>query len=72
MIPLLIGVSFITFALMNLIPGSPVTSTERSNAKIRPEDMERIREQLGLNDPWPQRYVEWLGPRSASSAFKNS
>ena len=61
MIPLLIGVSFITFALMNLIPGSPVTSTQRSNAKIRPEDMERIREQLGLNDPWPQRYVEWLG-----------
>lgn len=60
MIPLLIGVSFITFALMNLIPGSPVTGTQRNNPDIRPEDMERIREQLGLNDPWPQRYVEWL------------
>jgi peptide/nickel transport system permease protein len=61
MIPLLIGVSFITFALMNLIPGSPVTMTARSNPDIRPEDIERIREQLGLNNPWPQRYVEWLG-----------
>lgn len=60
MIPLLIGVSFITFALMNLIPGSPVTMTARSNPDIRPEDIERIREQLGLNDPWPQRYIEWL------------
>ncbi len=60
MIPLLIGVSFISFALMNLIPGSPVTQTARSNPKIRPEDIERIREQLGLDHPWPQRYVEWL------------
>jgi peptide/nickel transport system permease protein len=60
MIPLLLGVSFISFALMNLIPGSPVTTTARSNPKIRPEDVDRIREQLGLNDPWPQRYVDWL------------
>jgi peptide/nickel transport system permease protein len=60
MIPLLLGVSFISFALMNLIPGSPVTMTERSNPKIRQADIERIRDQLGLNDPWPQRYVEWL------------
>jgi nickel transport system permease protein len=60
MIPLLFGVSFISFALMNLIPGSPVAMTARSNPKIRQEDINRIREQLGLNDPWPQRYVEWL------------
>ena len=60
MIPLLLGVSFISFALMNLIPGSPVTQTARGNPSIRPEDVERIREQLGLNDPWPQRYLDWL------------
>jgi len=60
MIPLLFGVSFISFALMNLIPGSPVAMTARSNPKIRQEDINRIREQLGLNDPWPQRYLEWL------------
>jgi peptide/nickel transport system permease protein len=60
MIPLLLGVSFVSFALMNLIPGSPVTTTARSNPNIRQQDIERLREQLGLNDPWPQRYVEWL------------
>jgi peptide/nickel transport system permease protein len=60
MIPLLLGVSFISFALMNLIPGSPVTQTARSNQNIRPDDVERIREQLGLNDPWPQRYIDWV------------
>ena len=33
MIPLALGVSFLTFALMNLIPGSPITNIER-NPKI--------------------------------------
>lgn len=60
MIPLLVGVSFVTFALMNLIPGSPLQAIER-NPKVRPADVERIKEAYGLNDPWPQRYVEWLG-----------
>ena len=60
MIPLLLGVSFVSFALMNLIPGSPVTTTARSNPNIHQQDIERLREQLGLDDPWPQRYVEWL------------
>lgn len=60
MIPLLIGVSFISFALMNLIPGSPVEINARNNPDLRPEDIARMREQLGLNAPWPQRYLEWL------------
>lgn len=60
MVPLLIGVSFFTFALINLIPGSPITNL-RGNPKIRPADIARLEEQLGLNRPWPQRYVEWLG-----------
>lgn len=60
MIPLLLGVSFVTFALMNLIPGSPLQSIER-NPRVRPADVARMREAYGLNDPWPQRYVEWLG-----------
>jgi peptide/nickel transport system permease protein len=60
MIPLLVGVSFITFALVNLIPGSPVPNT-RDNPKIRPADVERLEKQLGLDKPWPERYVLWLG-----------
>jgi hypothetical protein len=59
-IPLLVGVSFVTFALMNLIPGSPLQAIER-NPKVRPADVARMKESYGLNDPWPQRYVEWLG-----------
>jgi len=59
-IPLLIGVSFVTFCIINLIPGSPMANL-RANPKIRPADVARLEQQLGLNDPWPQRYLDWLG-----------
>jgi len=59
-IPLLIGVSFVTFCIINLIPGSPMANL-RANPKIRPADVARLEKQFGLNDPWPQRYLDWLG-----------
>lgn len=60
MIPLLIGISFLIFALVNLIPGSPISAVA-DNPRARPEDVARIRENLGLNEPWPVRYFIWLG-----------
>lgn len=60
MIPLLLGVTFITFVIINLIPGSPADIV-RSDPKIRPEARERIMKQLGLDKPWHIRYVTWLG-----------
>lgn len=60
LIPLLIGISFLVFALMNMVPGSP-TSQFEFNPSIKPADIERIKEHLGLNDPWYQRYFIWLG-----------
>jgi len=59
MIPLMIGVSFITFAIINLIPGSPLADLRR-NPEVRPADVARLEEQLGLNKPWPERYGDWL------------
>jgi peptide/nickel transport system permease protein len=60
MIPLLLGVSFVTFALMNIIPGSPLQNLQR-DPRVRPADVARLEEQLGLNKPWPERYIDWLG-----------
>ena len=60
MIPLVLGVTFLTFALINLIPGSPVARL-RDNPKIRPEAAIELERQLGLDKPWPERYVRWLG-----------
>lgn len=60
LVPLLLGISFLVFALMNLVPGSPTSGMERG-VGMTPADFERIRENLGLNDPWYQRYFSWLG-----------
>lgn len=60
MIPLLLGISFLVFALLNLVPGSPTDQFE-FNPNIRPEDLARIRANLGLDAPWYQRYFIWLG-----------
>lgn len=60
LIPLLLGISFIVYALLNIVPGSPTDQFE-FNPSIRPEDRQRIVEQLGLNEPWYQRYFTWLG-----------
>jgi peptide/nickel transport system permease protein len=59
-IPLLLGISFIVFALINLIPGSPIQAIAE-NPRARPEDIARIRANLGLDQPWPVRYFIWLG-----------
>lgn len=59
-IPLIIGITIITFALANLVPGSPITGLEL-NPKTRPEDVARIKESLGLNDPVHVRYFVWFG-----------
>ncbi len=60
LVPLLLGISFLVFALMNMVPGSPTSQIE-FNPSITPADIERIRENLGLNDPWYVRYFRWLG-----------
>lgn len=60
MIPLLIGVTFLTFAIVNFVPGSPVSDLQM-NPRTRPEDVERIRQNLGLDRPWYERYFVWLG-----------
>lgn len=59
MVPLLIGITLVTFVIANVIPGSPVSELEFQPG-VRPEDIERIRRQLGLDQPIHVRYVQWL------------
>lgn len=57
-VPTLIVISFVVFAILALAPTDPLASFG-ADPRVPPEVRERIRESLGLNDPWPIRYVKW-------------
>lgn len=57
-IPLLLGITIISFFMMYLAPGGPTDVL--MDPKIRPEDRERMIEALGLNQPPWIQYGTWL------------
>ncbi len=59
-VPLFFGITIFTFALINLVPGSPVTDLA-FNPRTSQEDIERIEKNLGLDKPVYVRYVVWVG-----------
>jgi peptide/nickel transport system permease protein len=61
---ILLGISLVTFALANVAPGDPAAILlELQNPGVSPsrEAVALYREQLGLDDPAPLRYLRWLG-----------
>jgi len=58
LIPVLLGISIVTFAMLRLIPGDPAQIMLGEHAT--PEAVERIRERMGLNDPIPVQYLRYL------------
>lgn len=59
-LPLLLAISALAFGLIRLVPGGPV-EVYLSNPGVRPEDLERLRRALGLDQPVWQQYLSWLG-----------
>ena len=62
LIPTLLVVSFIVFAMVRLIPGDPITLLYGINegAGTDSEYLDYMREQYGLNDPLPVQYFNYL------------
>jgi peptide/nickel transport system permease protein len=58
-IPTLLLISFVLFAVLSLAPGDPM-SQFAANPAVPPEVRENIKRSLGLDQPWPVRYVKWL------------
>jgi peptide/nickel transport system permease protein len=58
-IPTLLVISFVMYAILALAPGDPLAQFA-ANPNVPGEVRERIRESLGLNQPWHIRYVKWL------------
>jgi microcin C transport system permease protein len=74
-IPTLIGITFITFAIINLAPGSPLeqkiqqlrfsgsadeASSDQSTGTISNEVLLAMKKQYGFDKPWYERYWVWL------------
>lgn len=60
-IPLLLFVSVVVYGLLELSPGGPTAMYLRRGGGISPEDIARMEQALGLNDPFYMQYLRWLG-----------
>lgn len=63
LIPLTLAISFLIYLGMELMPGDAVSFMLPPDAlaSLTPEQLEQMRESLGLNAPFLVRYLKWLG-----------
>jgi peptide/nickel transport system permease protein len=60
----LLLITFIVFGLIRNMPGTPLTmdlAMLDPSKTISKEDYERMKKAYGLDKPWPQAYVQWVG-----------
>jgi peptide/nickel transport system permease protein len=55
----LLFISFVTFIADELTPGDAALAI--AGEKASPQEVERLRRNMGLDRPWPERYVKFLG-----------
>lgn len=58
LIPVLLGVTFFSFSLVNLLPGNVAYAIAGGSAS--PAQIKALEVQLHLNEPIPVRYLSWL------------
>lgn len=54
----LLIVTMLVFLAFDLIPGDPAIA--KLGTEATPEQVEALREEMGLNEPLPVRYVDWI------------
>lgn len=57
-VPVLLGMSLLVFSLIRLVPGDPARVMLGLTAT--PENIETLRQQLGLDQPFWRQYLTWL------------
>ena len=58
LLPVLLVVGIVVFTLIHLTPGDPAAVA--LGAEASPEEIEALRERLGLNDPLPLQFFNWF------------
>ena len=59
-IPMLIGITLLSFVMIHIAPGSPADLLFQMNPKASPEAKARLRAYYGLNKPVYLQYLYWL------------
>lgn len=59
-IPVLFGITLISFFIINLTPGSPTDLQTELNPRITPEIVEKLRKHYDLDKPIYVRYIKWV------------
>jgi peptide/nickel transport system permease protein len=70
LVPTLLGITIVTFAIMSLAPGNPADAM-RGTTNLSAQDYEEMLQLYGLDKPIPVRYMIWL-KRLATLDFGNS
>lgn len=60
LIPMLLGITLISFIVIHLAPGSPTDIQTMMNPKASLEAQKRLRELYGLDKPLHVQYIDWL------------
>lgn len=61
LIPVLLGVSFLTFTLLYIAPGDPAQQRLMSNGVVVSEEvLNHLRQEMGLDKPFGTQYARWL------------
>jgi len=58
--PTFLGITLISFMVMHLAPGEPMSLQADFNPKMTPEMRDRLRAQYGLDRPLHIQYLQWL------------
>ena len=59
-IPLLVGITFVSFIVISLAPGGPLDFLEAENPDLSPEVKRQLTELYGLDKPLVVQYGSWL------------
>ncbi len=60
MVPMLLGITLISFLVIHLAPGTPTDMQTTMNPKASLEAQKRLRELYGLDKPLMVQYTDWL------------
>ncbi len=59
-LPILFGITLITFGIVHLTPGGFTVVQMQMNPHVSPDSLARLRQLYGLDRPWPVQYGAWV------------